>query len=274
MPPIFLTAAEVAERRQETPFRLVDARPFEAYVSAHAEGAAPLPAATLNPVVGGVRTIVAPGALARTLRHAGADAAPLVVYGSRGSPDAAHVAWTLRAHGHPATYVLDGSLDDLVGAGLDVARGHDTPESPVHPFEPAPTRRRIEADELANRLDDPDLYLLDTRREDEVTGRTRAAPRGGHVPGAVHLDWRDALAPDGRLQPRDRLEALFAEPLAAPEVATYCQSGVRAAHTALLLEHLGHARVRMYLSSWGEWGGRPDTPVATGPARRPGVVPR
>jgi thiosulfate/3-mercaptopyruvate sulfurtransferase len=157
---------------------------------------------------------------------------------------------------------------------VDLAQGHaDGPRS-ARAFEPAATRRRIEVDELAKRLGDPDLYLLDTRREDEVTGRTRAAPRGGHIPGAAHLDWREALTRDGRLKPRDELATLFAEPLAAQEVATYCQSGVRAAHTALLLEHLGHPRVRMYLSSWSEWGGREDTPVATGPARRPDVVPR
>ena len=222
----------------------------------------------------GVRTLVGPEALARTLSEAGVDDAPLAVYGSRGSPDAAHVAWTLRAYGHAAVHVLDGSLDDLLGAGLDVAQGPDAAPPPGRPFAPAPTRRRIEADELASRLGDANLYLLDTRREDEVTGRTRAAPRGGHIPGAAHVDWREALTMDGRLEPADRLEALFAEPLAAPEVATYCQSGVRAAHTALLLEHLGHPRVRMYLSSWSEWGGRDDTPVATGPARRPAAVPR
>ena len=274
MPPIFLTANQLAEQARTTPMGLLDARPAEAYVAAHAAGAASLPAATLNPVVNGVRRLVEPAPLARILRQAGVDDAPLTVYGSRGSSDAAHVAWTLRAYGHPAVYVLDGSLDDLVAAGLDVAQGPRSAPEPARPFEPAPTRRRIEADELASRLDDAELCLLDTRREDEVTGRTRAAPRGGHIPGAFHVDWRDALTETGRLRPRHQLETLFAEPLASAEVATYCQSGVRAAHTALLLEHLGHPHVRMYLSSWSEWGGRDDTPVATGTARRPDVVPR
>lgn len=274
MPAVFLTAAEVAERTPRTHVRLLDARPYEAFVAGHAYGAASLPAATLNPVVNGVRTLVGPDAITQVSVQAGIDDAPVVVYGSRGSPDAAHVAWTLRAYGHPSAQVLDGSLDDLVAAGVPLAQGPDRGPRTEPPFTTVATRRRIEAEELLTRLDDEALYLLDTRREDEVTGRTRAAPRGGHVPGAAHVDWREALTAEGRLRSHGELLRLFAEPLDAPAVATYCQSGVRAAHTALLLEHLGHSGVRMYLGSWSEWGGRTDTPVATGPARRPGAVRR
>src|SRR6056297_1091190 len=70
VPPIFLTADQVADRLQGTPIRLLDARPVGAYVAGHAAGAASLPAAALNPVVEGVRTLVGPEVLARTLSHA------------------------------------------------------------------------------------------------------------------------------------------------------------------------------------------------------------
>jgi thiosulfate/3-mercaptopyruvate sulfurtransferase len=46
--------------------------------------------------------------------------------------------------------------------------------------------------------------------------------------------------------------------------ATYCQGGVRAAFTHLVLDALGHDDVRTYDGSWEEWGNDPDVPVIVG----------
>jgi thiosulfate/3-mercaptopyruvate sulfurtransferase len=51
--------------------------------------------------------------------------------------------------------------------------------------------------------------------------------------------------------------------LARPVIAT-CGSGVSAAVLALALAVLGHERAAVYDGSWAEWGGRADTPLATG----------
>ena len=42
---------------------------------------------------------------------------------------------------------------------------------------------------------------------------------------------------------------------------TYCQGGVRAAHTAWVLALLGNERVSVYDGSWEEWGNDPDVPI-------------
>ena len=47
-------------------------------------------------------------------------------------------------------------------------------------------------------------------------------------------------------------------------VITTCGSGVSAAVLALGLYRLGRRDVAVYDGSWTEWGGRTDTPVATG----------
>lgn len=43
-------------------------------------------------------------------------------------------------------------------------------------------------------------------------------------------------------------------------VATYCQLGMRAAHTWFVLRHvLGYPNVRNYDGSWQEWGNESET---------------
>jgi thiosulfate/3-mercaptopyruvate sulfurtransferase len=42
---------------------------------------------------------------------------------------------------------------------------------------------------------------------------------------------------------------------------TYCQGGVRAAHTMFTLRLIGYDKVRLYDGSWAEWGNREDLPI-------------
>jgi thiosulfate/3-mercaptopyruvate sulfurtransferase len=49
-------------------------------------------------------------------------------------------------------------------------------------------------------------------------------------------------------------------------VVTTCGSGVTASVLALALDRVGHRAVAVYDGSWTEWGGRDDTPIATGEA--------
>jgi len=40
---------------------------------------------------------------------------------------------------------------------------------------------------------------------------------------------------------------------ASDDVTVYCRSGMRAAHTYLVLRNAGFSRVRLYDGSWQEW---------------------
>jgi thiosulfate/3-mercaptopyruvate sulfurtransferase len=86
------------------------------------------------------------------------------------------------------------------------------------------------------------------------------------MPGARNVPWNGLINPDGTMKPAGEIRAAFegaGVDLDDPIVTT-CGSGVSAALLALALARLGREDVAVYDGSWTEWGGRADTPVATG----------
>jgi thiosulfate/3-mercaptopyruvate sulfurtransferase len=269
----------------------VDARAPRQFHEGHVPGAINLPARELNPVENGVRRLVRAEDLERLLGAAGGDR-ELVLYGSRGGADAAHLWWTLRAFGHERTRILDGGIEgwQAEGGALEGGTGASPAEAPttasasegrgagasggegrgeqsarrVAPRdegELADASRFVSREEIERRLRDPDVAVVDTREPEEFSGEMVAARRGGHIPGALLFPWTAALDDDLRLRSEAQLRELLAPVMERPEAFVYCQSGMRAAHTAAVLEMLGHPRPRLYLGSWGEWGNREDTPI-------------
>ncbi len=68
----------------------------------------------------------------------------------------------------------------------------------------------ISADDLHARLGDKNMVVIDTRADDEWYGtNTRGGPRGGTIPGAVHLEWTHLLDDAGKFKPKAELADLF-----------------------------------------------------------------
>lgn len=122
----------------------------------------------------------------------------------------------------------------------------------------------IGLEELAARLADESLTILDVRTEDEFTGRAGYAcdPRQGHIPRARHLDVRELVGEDGSPRTAEEVRRLVGAPEGA-EVAAYCHSGGRSAIAAAVLRATGY-RARNFSGSWHEWSRRPELPSESG----------
>src|SRR3990170_1834360 len=116
---------------------------------------------------------------------------------------------------------------------------------------------------IAN-LKNPGIQVLDARSVKEYTGEDRRAARGGHIPGAVNVDWTGHLVPEAAVfKPAKQLKELY-ESVGVTgdrEVIIYCQSGMRASHAYFTLRLLGYPRIRVYDGSWQELGNDAALPV-------------
>ncbi|KAJ0392244.1 hypothetical protein P43SY_007956 [Pythium insidiosum] len=111
--------------------------------------------------------------------------------------------------------------------------------------------------------------FVDSRTPAEYIGaQANGNRRVGHVPGAVNLDWKDAVSAEGngRFKTKAELEELVHQRKLTTNLdqplITYCQRGVRAAHTAFVLhEILGYRDVKIYEDSMRQYLNRDDTAI-------------
>lgn len=189
----------------------------------------------------------------------------VVGYDADGGHHAARLWLALRLCGHDKFAVMEGGIQKWEREGRPVETGETAAKKAV--FTPMVRTGVIatKQDVLAA-VTTGDPWLMDVRRYTEYSGEETRAARPGHIPGAVHLLWSDALNEDQSLKNPSELEDMYSNAGFGAETSTitYCQAGVRAAFTHLVLTALGHEDVRTYDGSWEEWGNDPNTPIVVG----------
>jgi thiosulfate/3-mercaptopyruvate sulfurtransferase len=194
------------------------------------------------------------------------DSATYVAYDDEGGGWAGRFIWTLDAVGIERWLYVDGGIHAWRADGLPIEREARTatPRAAKLTVNLAPV---ITAEEILNSLGDPHFVYWDSRSREEYEGRKVVAARGGHIPGAKHLDWLELMDRARELRLRRDLSELLASRGITPDktVVPYCQTHHRSALSYLVARCLGYPRVRAYAGSWSEWGNRDDTPVANGP---------
>jgi thiosulfate/3-mercaptopyruvate sulfurtransferase len=250
LPGLLVEPSWLKQRLGDPRLRVIDMRDTDAYAGGHVPGAVSLELAELGSTVGELQNVLLPAPeFGRRMAACGiSNGDAVVAYDDQWGLAAARLVWGLHHYGHDRVTVLDGGWDRWVAEGGPIAEGeaHLTPGS----FE-ATVRADVHADTdwIARRIDSGRAVLLDTR--------TPAEFEKGHLPGAIGWDWFNAVPADSWNVSRDpeELRAEWNEMGidVSDEVTVYCRSGMRAAHTYLVLRNAGFARVRLYDGSWQEW---------------------
>jgi thiosulfate/3-mercaptopyruvate sulfurtransferase len=193
----------------------------------------------------------------------------IVIYDAHPMLSAPRVWWMFRHFGHKDVAVLDGGFNKWKAEGR-----------PIEDLPPMPRQRHFSARMDMTTVRDTEqvkdaltgkAQVVDVRAANRFAGEApepRPGLRAGHMPGALNLPWENLIDPQrGTMLPAETLKAKIESAgidLNRPVVAS-CGSGISACILALGLHLVGARDVSVYDGSWAEWGGRPDTPVVTGP---------
>ena len=256
--PSVVDAAWVAEHLGEEGLLLADVRGPNAHIRGHLPGSIPLVLGSPAPVTERDVLEELAGEVGLRLRRHGVTGDERLVLYDGGDCIGASASFQLaELAGHPAVAVMAGGLATWHG---DLEQGVVELDRNRNELDP-----RLEAvptvDEIAGRLEDPELTILDVRRTEEFTGKSGypCDPRQGHIPGARHLEAGQLFASPGVPLPVEEIRALVGLPEGA-EIVAYCHSGSRSAVASMALRSAGY-RARNYPGSWHEWSRHDDLPM-------------
>lgn len=259
-PELLVETAWLAEHGRDPGVRIVDTRSAKAYAQGHAvhfdlaklrtqdEASAYLPlpdefAALMGALGIGTETRV-------------------VIYDDRGGVMGVRLWYVLDYYGHRQASLLNGGWNKWTKEVRSVTT--ETPTLTKTEFKVKPNPQILcSLDQVKSQINKPGAVILDARSPEEYMGARAQSHKGGHIPGAVNIEWRNNLAEDGTFKSAEELRRLYEQAGITPdkEIMTYCQSGGRAAHTLFALRLIGFDKSRNYYGSWSEWGHREDTPV-------------
>ena len=261
---LLTTASELQRKLNAENLCIIDVRPAEDYANGHIPGATHFDLFGLSLI----DTSDAPlKAFMFMIHHVlelrGVNESKEVVfYEDNSGMRAARGLWFLEYYGHPNAKMLDGGFRAWKAAGAPVTSDATPPKTA--PFKIAERRDVLATtDDVLRSLGQKQIAILDTRSEGEYRGTHVRAARGGAIPGAIHIEWTDNIAPDGKFKSNADLKTMYEKAGITPEkeVVSYCQGGYRAAHSYVALRLLGFPKVRNYIGSWKEWGDRADLPI-------------
>lgn len=237
---------------------LVDANTGVAYKKRHADGAVSIPrtAIVINEPV---KNMLAPASQVEdVMSRAGIGNDTLVLaYDDNKNMDAARLWLTLKAYGHDNVKVVSGGLNALAEAGVAVTADIPSVAAVSYTAGSLKSEMFISTQEVRARVEDPpaDYVLIDTRSLEEFNE--------GSVPGSVCLDFSGSNFPDNTFKPVNQIRIRYLEQKIDynDEVAMYCKTSIRGAHTYLVMYNAGYRNLKLYDGAWLEWTANPMNPV-------------
>ena len=251
----FLTVADIPQDAV-----LLDTRARSAYDAGHIAGARHAEFTEKFLIRTPVQLLAFNNAVQTLARAAGLQKGQrVVVYDAGRDSKATRLAWALEYAGFEVAVLREG-LNGFTGQ-LELAPTDFDPSD----FSLGSPRSELlaTADDVLNRP--AKTIVIDARAPKEFSGEQPVAgsTKGGHIPGAVNLDWQQLVTETGIVDAK-RLEAQLSAIPKDADVIVHCQSGARSSVLYHALKSVGVQHVRNYLGSMNEWVSDETLPLEQG----------
>ncbi len=240
------------------------------YNQKHVPGAVHLPG---NALVAGTPPVpgVHPGVeqLNKVANYLGIDGSKhVILYDDEGGGWAGRLAWSLDLLGLSNWSYLNGGIVSWIKEGFATETEANQPQS----IDTNTASGFINTDAIISKhqiiasLGNDDFAVWDARSPGEYSGTMVRAARGGHIPGAINLEWTALMNQEQNLRIRDNAQQILDSSGLGKDktIATHCQSHHRSSFTYMLARILGYKNISGYDGSWAEWGNSEDTPIELG----------
>lgn len=190
----------------------------------------------------------------------------IVAYDDEGGGRACRLLWTLDILGHKHFSLLNGGIQAWMHKKFETSQDilWPTPSNYSSQLSDTPI---AEKQFILDSLKDNNALVLDCRSPMEYSGTKVFAARGGHIPGAVNMNWMELIDTENQLKLKsaDTIEAILESKGVTKDktIITHCQTHHRSSHTYIVLKSLGYENIKGYPGSWSDWGNDPSTPVET-----------
>lgn len=215
----------LSERLDDPRVRLIDARSADDYAKGHVPGAVSLPGMALYGADNSV-LVPTPEEFARIAGSVGIGPDTTVVVYDIAGPAAARLAWALLYYGHQDVKLLDGGFAKWQREDRPLT--DEVSNYPSQTFIPrANDSLYCSIDYAKSNIGKSGVVFWDVRSDEEYEGasaRGNPPDRVGHLPGAIHLDWRELMDTEsGTLRPASEIATLLVDKGITPEaeVVTY-----------------------------------------------------
>ena len=233
---------------------IIDASKAESYQKVHVKNAVNIPHATLYQESEVEGLIVEPAELANIFGAKGiSEKNTIVIYDGGSQKYSSRVYWILKYLGAPNVKILHKDMDQWKKSRVPVTKMPTKVTSAT--FTPNVNKSIIT--DMAY-VKSGKATIIDVRDDDEYNGT--ADNSDGHIPKAIHLNYKDLLDDSEAFLSKDEMEKVVAKYGLTPNtpIAAYCRTSVRAGVLyAALVNVLGYTNVKVYDGAYSEW-------VATG----------
>src|SRR5262245_37647803 len=189
-PQLLWSVDELNSRLSDPKLTLLDMRPPEAYANGHIPGARSFDIFGLSLIDTRPQPLAAfLWMMEHFIQFKGVNNDSIVVaYDDIAGMRSARLFWFMEFFGHDDVHLLNGGFNAWIAAGLPTTHEAVIPKGGNFKMK---QRRELLAtvEDVQSRLGSSDSTIVDTRSEDEYTGRLVRAARGGAIPGAIHLEW-------------------------------------------------------------------------------------